>query len=60
MRRCVACSTKCNKVVVGIIAGVTPKLFVVNFKIRHRAARLTSPPIATQNLLPQPLVRHRI
>jgi hypothetical protein len=33
---------------------------VVDFQARHRAARLTSPAIATQHQLPQTLVRHRI
>jgi len=32
------------------------KLFVVDFQIRQRAARLTSPAIATQDLLAQSLV----
>lgn len=43
-----------------ILAGVATKLFVVNLKIRHRTARLTPPAIATQHLLPQTFVRHRI
>jgi hypothetical protein len=48
----VARRAKCNKVLVGIIAGLAAKLFVVNLQVRHRAARLTPPAIATQNLLP--------
>jgi hypothetical protein len=44
----------------GILAGMTSKMFVVNFQVRHRAAKLTSPAIATQNLLPQYFVRPRI
>ena len=41
-------------------AGVTPKPFVVHLQVRHRAARLTPPAIATQDLLPQTLVRRRV
>jgi hypothetical protein len=36
------------------------KLFVVNFQVRHRAARLAPPAIATQDLLPQSFVGLRI
>src|ERR1019366_5208881 len=43
-----------------IVAGVVTKLFVMDFQVRHRATRLTSPAIATQHLLPQTLVRNRI
>jgi len=56
----VACGAECNQVLLGIIAGMTPKLFVVDLQVRHRAARLTPPGIATQDLLPQPVVRRRI
>ena len=56
----VAVAAQRDQVLFGIIAGVAAKLFVVNFQVRHRAARLTPPAIATQNLLPQSLVRHRI
>jgi hypothetical protein len=56
----VARSAECNKVALGIIAVVAAKLLVVDFQVRHRTARLTSPAIATQYLLPQVLVRHRI
>jgi hypothetical protein len=38
-----------------IVPGVTPKPFVVHPEIRHRAARLTPPAIATQDLPPQAL-----
>jgi hypothetical protein len=31
------------EVLFGIIAGVAAKLFVVDFEVRHRAARLTPP-----------------
>ena len=58
--RIVACCAERNQVVLRIIAGVAAKLFVVDFQVRHRAARLTPPAVAIQNLLPQPLVRRRI
>jgi hypothetical protein len=38
-----------------IVPGVTPKPFVVHLEIRHRAAGLTPPAIATQDLPPQAL-----
>ena len=57
MRTGVACGAECNQVLLGIIAGMTPKLFVVDLQVRHPAARLTLPAIATQHLLPQTLIR---
>lgn len=60
MRISVARSAKGNKVLLGIIAGVTTKLFVMDLQVRHRAARLTTPAVAAQDLLPKTLVRHRI
>jgi hypothetical protein len=48
----VASSAHRYQVLLGIVAGVTSKLFVVDLQVRHRAARLTPPAIATQNLLP--------
>jgi hypothetical protein len=48
----VASSTHRYQVLFGIIARVAAKLSVVDFEVRHCAARLTSPGIATQNLLP--------
>jgi len=47
---------ECDQVFFGIQAGVTPKQFVVDFQVRGRAARLTPPPVATQDLLPEALV----
>ncbi|MGA8492031.1 MAG: hypothetical protein WB711_16510 [Terriglobales bacterium] len=41
-----ACRTKRNQVLLGIVAAVTAKLLVVDFKIGSYAARLTSPAIA--------------
>jgi hypothetical protein len=40
-----------DQVLFGILAGVTAELFVMDFEIRHCAARLTAPAIATQHLL---------
>jgi hypothetical protein len=48
--------TEGDEVLLGIVATVVAKLFVVDLQIRHRTARLTSPCIAMQNLLPQILV----
>jgi len=52
----VACRAQRNEILFGIVAGLAAKLFVVNFQIRHCAARLTPPVIASQNLLPQNFV----
>jgi hypothetical protein len=49
-----------DQVLFGVVAGMAAKLFVVNFKVGHRATRLTPPAIATQHLLSQTLVRNRI
>jgi len=43
-----------------VIPQVTPKFPVVNFQVRHPAARLTPPAIATQHPLPQTFIRSRI
>jgi hypothetical protein len=48
----VASSAHRYQVLLGIIAGMTPKLFVVDLQVRHRAAGLASPAITSQNLLP--------
>src|ERR1017187_9647418 len=56
----VACGAERDEVFFGIVARLATKLFVMDFQVRHRAARLTSPAIATQHLLPQTLVRNRI
>lgn len=47
----VACGAECDEILLGIIAGLTAKLFVVDLQVRHRATRLTAPPIATQHLV---------
>jgi hypothetical protein len=44
--------TERNQVLFGVVARVAAKLFVVDFQVRHCAARLTPPAIATQDLLP--------
>jgi hypothetical protein len=51
MRFRVALCAQGDQVQLGIVAGLTAKLLVVNFQVRHRAARLTPPAIPTQNLL---------
>jgi hypothetical protein len=43
-----AIGAQCNQVFFGIITRMAAKLFVVEFQVRHSAARLTSPAIATQ------------
>jgi hypothetical protein len=48
--------TESDQVFLGILAGVAAKLFVVDFQVRHRAALLTPPPVATEDLLPQSFV----
>jgi hypothetical protein len=48
------------KLLFGVVARVAAKLFVVDLQVRLRAARLTPPAVAMQDLLPQPLVRRRI
>ncbi|SPF44439.1 hypothetical protein SBA1_530075 [Candidatus Sulfotelmatobacter kueseliae] len=60
MRIGVARSAKGDKVLLRIIAGVTAKLLVVNFQVRHRAARLTTPAVAAQDLLTQSFIRNLI
>jgi hypothetical protein len=38
---------KCDQVFFGVMARMTPKLFVVNFQVRHCATGLTAPTVAT-------------
>jgi len=45
---CVARRAKRNQVFFGIVAGLTAKLLVMNFKIRHGAAGLASPAIPAE------------
>ena len=49
-----------DKVLFGVVARVAAKLFVVDLQVRRRAARLTPPAIAMQDLLPQTFVRQGI
>jgi hypothetical protein len=51
MKACMAPRTERNQILFGVLAGVTAEFFVVNLQIRHRAAGLTAPAIATQDLL---------
>jgi len=41
---------KSDQVLLGIVPGLAAKLFVVNFKIGHRSARLASPRVAAEHL----------
>jgi hypothetical protein len=40
-----------NQIFLGIVPGLAAKLFVVNLKIRYRAARLASPTIPAEHLV---------
>ena len=53
-----ACGAECDQVLFRIVARVAAKLCVMNLQVRHRAARLTTPAITTQDLLPKILPRH--
>ena len=55
-----ACGAKRDQVLFGVAAGVTPKLFVMDFKVRHGAAGLTLPAVATQDLLAQTFIREGV
>jgi hypothetical protein len=52
--------TKRNQVLLTIIAGMTAKFLVVNFKIRHGAARLAFPAVAAEYLVAELLVQREI
>jgi hypothetical protein len=56
----VACCAERDQVLLGVFPRVAAEFPVVHLQVRHRAAGLTPPGIATQDLLPQPLVRRRI
>src|ERR1700688_80507 len=45
-----------DQVLFGVVARVAAKLLVVDFQVRHHAARLTPPAIATQDQLPKTLI----
>jgi len=48
MQTCVACRTKGNKILLGIIAGPAPKLPVMTFKVGYGSAGLASPAVVAQ------------
>jgi hypothetical protein len=56
VQRRMTVGTKCYKVLFGVIPDSTAKLFVMNLKVFHPAADLTSPAISTQHLPSQPFV----
>jgi hypothetical protein len=60
MRAGMAPGAECDQVLLGVVARMAAKLFVVDLEVRHRATGLTSPVVATQNLLTQSFVRRRI
>jgi len=41
-----------NQVLLRIFPGVATKLLMMDFQVRHRAARLAAPAIPAQHLLP--------
>jgi hypothetical protein len=49
---CMTRGAECDQVLIGVVAGVAAKLFVMVFQVRHRSAGLAPPAIAPQNLLP--------
>ena len=53
----VTLATERDEIQLGIFARMAAKFLMVNLQVRHRAARLTPPAIAPQNLLPQTVVR---
>jgi hypothetical protein len=60
MRAGVTDCAQCDQVRFGVISQTAPKVLMVNFQVRHCATGLTPPSIATQHLLSQILIRHRI
>ena len=55
-----AYGAECDQVLTRIIAGLTAKLFVMNFEIGHCAARLASPAVATEHLVAKLVVRIQV
>ena len=49
-----------DKVQFRVLSRMAADFLVVNLQVRHRAARLTPPAIATQDLLPEPFIGRRI
>src|ERR1019366_3145166 len=56
----VACRAQRDQVLLRVGSRMAAELPVVHLKIRHRAARLTPPAVATQDLLAQTFVRQGI
>jgi hypothetical protein len=56
----VAFAAQRDQVLLRIVAGLAAKLFVMNFKIGHRAARLASPAVTAEHLIAKVVVRFRI
>jgi hypothetical protein len=56
----VACSAKRNEVLARIVARSAAKLFVVNFQVGHRSARLASPAIPVENLIAKLVVQFTV
>jgi hypothetical protein len=53
---CMTASAKGDEIQVRVLPRMTAECLVVDLQVRHSAAGLTPPAIATQNLLPQTLV----
>ncbi len=56
----VACRAQRDQVFFRVGSRMTAELDVVHLKIRHHTTRLTTPAIATQDLLAQTLIRQGI
>jgi len=52
----VAFGAQGNQVLLGIVAGMATKFLVVDLKVGHFAARLTSPAVSTEHLVAEILV----
>ena len=60
MRKRMASDTQGNQVLLGIISALATKFFVVNLEVRPGPARLTSPTVAAQHLLPESFIQLEI
>jgi len=56
----VAGTAKSNQVLLDILPGEAAKFFVVDLKVRHRAAELASPSITPQHALSQLVILFRV
>jgi len=52
--------TKGDQILLAVLTRAAAEVFVVNFKILHRATELAPPSVATEDLLAQPFVRNRV